>query len=91
MSGKTRMGHHATIRNDDAAGHLRMHRAVVLVRSRLRERERILPIRVDRLRLELACRARNHVRNVVLVLPSHSRPALDLNRDRREHGCDSCY
>src|SRR6185437_3217230 len=60
--------------DDDGAGHLRMDRAVVRVRSRLGEHRAVVIVGVERRRgFELAARAGDDVRFLVVVDPGHGR------------------
>ena len=59
--------------DDDLAGHDRMDRAEVVVRARVRKRERELIVRVERLGPELLVWADHGVRHVVMIDPRNRR------------------
>ena len=70
--------------DDDAAGHLRMHAAVVWVFSRLCEAKLELLVRVQRRRFEFALRTVDRVRDVIVVDPGHLRSTFDRDGSRCE-------
>src|SRR5258708_9610089 len=69
---------------DDFAGHLRMNRAEVRIRSGLAEGERELFIRVEHFGLERSVRADDRMGNVVAIGPSDRSPHRHCKRSRAE-------
>src|SRR6266851_3574213 len=65
---------------DDFAGHLRMNRAEVRIRSGLAEGERELFIRVEHFGLERTVRADDRMGNVVAIGPSDRNPHRHCKR-----------